>query len=198
MATTHSCAIAALQSNAGQEDLGAARHATRTLTHRHALNEQNYKRAQRALAGQALRAARLHGTRQLNADEVIGARQSIGASAVQGRGINICKNEKIAWRRTQPYAVVSTAIVNIAVGGAPYGATTRIRGVPNSVAGYTTRTKPISLTTPDGGTQPFGPSVELPMGPRNVRGVCRNRRGAAMRAQPFGPSVGLPVGPRTV
>ena len=91
MATTHSCAIAALQSNTGQEDLGAARHATRTLTHRHALNEQNYKRAQRALAGQALRAARLHGTRQLNADEVIGARQPIGASAVQGRGVRIWK-----------------------------------------------------------------------------------------------------------
>ena len=94
MATTHSCAIAALQSNAGQEDLGAARHATRTLTHRHALNEHNYKRAQRALAGQALRAARLHGTRQLNADEVIGARQPIGASADQGRGIHISKNKE--------------------------------------------------------------------------------------------------------
>ena len=94
MAITQYCARAVLQSNTGHEDLGAARHATRTLTHRHALNEQNYKRAQRALAGQALRAARLHGTRQLNADEVIGARQPIGASAVQGRGIHTWKMEK--------------------------------------------------------------------------------------------------------
>ena len=94
MAITQYCARAVLQSNTGHEDLGAARHATRTLTHRHALNEQNYKRAQRALAGQALRAARLRGTRQLNADEVIGARQPIGASAVQGRGIHTRKNGK--------------------------------------------------------------------------------------------------------
>ena len=95
MAITRYCARAVLQSNTGQEDFGAARHVTRTLTHRHALNEQNYKRAQRALAGQALRAARLHGTRQLNADEVIGARQPIGASAVQGRGIHTRRNEQI-------------------------------------------------------------------------------------------------------
>ena len=94
MAITQYCARAVLQSNTGHEDLGAARHATRTLTHRHALNKQNYKRAQRALAGQALRAATLHGTRQLNADEVIGARQPIGASADQGRGIHTWKKNE--------------------------------------------------------------------------------------------------------
>ena len=37
----------------------------------------------------------------------------------------------LAWRRTQPYAVVSTAIVNILFGGAPHGATNRMGGVPN-------------------------------------------------------------------
>ena len=29
---------------------------------------------------------------------------------------------KLSWRKTQPYAVVSTAIVNIFFGGDPYGA----------------------------------------------------------------------------
>ena len=50
-------------------------------------------------------------------------------------------HEKLAWRRTQPYAAVSTAIVNIFFGGEPYGATNRVRGVPTCVAGYTTRTE---------------------------------------------------------
>ena len=40
------------------------------------------------------------------------------------------KGTKLSWRRTQPYAVVSTAIVNIFFGGVPYGATNRMRGVP--------------------------------------------------------------------
>ena len=75
-----------------QEDVGAACRATRTLTHRRALNEQKHKRAQRGLVGQALRADRLHGTHQFNADEVIGARQPIGASAVQGVGASIPGN----------------------------------------------------------------------------------------------------------
>ena len=38
--------------------------------------------------------------------------------------------KELSWRRTQPYAVVSTAIVNIFFGGAPCGATKRVRGVP--------------------------------------------------------------------
>ena len=37
---------------------------------------------------------------------------------------------KLAWRRTKPYASVSTAILNIFFGGAPYGGTKRARGVP--------------------------------------------------------------------
>ena len=37
---------------------------------------------------------------------------------------------KLAWRRTQPYAVVSHAVVNIVFGGALYGATKRVSGVP--------------------------------------------------------------------
>ena len=53
--------------------------------------------------------------------------------------------KKLAWRRTQPYAVESTAIVNIFFGGAPYGPTNRMMGVPKCVAGYTARTKAIGL-----------------------------------------------------
>ena len=37
---------------------------------------------------------------------------------------------KLAWRRTQPYAVVRTAVVNTVFGGAPCGGTKRVRGVP--------------------------------------------------------------------
>ena len=39
-------------------------------------------------------------------------------------------DQKLAWRRTQPYAAVRIAIVNPVFGGAPYGATKRVRGVP--------------------------------------------------------------------
>ena len=49
----------------------------------------------------------------------------------------------------------------VAFGEAPYGATNRVRGVPKG-ARATMR------------TQPLGLSVELPMGPRNATGVCRN------------------------
>ena len=55
--------------------------------------------------------------------------------------------KKLSWRRTQPYAVVSTAIVNNFFGGDPYGATNRARGVPKCVEWYTTRTKTIDLST---------------------------------------------------
>eukprot|EP00959_Pyramimonas_sp_CCMP1952_P335560 7026300-Pyramimonas_sp.AAC.1 len=34
------------------------------------------------------------------------------------------------------------------------------------------------------------------MGPRRECGVCRSRRGGAMRAQPLGPSAEFPMGPR--
>ena len=40
------------------------------------------------------------------------------------------KMEKLAWRRTQPYAVVSAALVSTVFGGAPDGATKRVRGAP--------------------------------------------------------------------
>eukprot|EP00959_Pyramimonas_sp_CCMP1952_P346653 7260343-Pyramimonas_sp.AAC.1 len=40
-----------------------------------------------------------------------------------------------AWRKTQPYAAVSNAIRNIVFGGAPYGATQRVRDVPARVRG---------------------------------------------------------------
>eukprot|EP00959_Pyramimonas_sp_CCMP1952_P424772 8897181-Pyramimonas_sp.AAC.1 len=42
-----------------------------------------------------------------------------------------------------------------AFGGAPYGATNRVKGVPKWVWNSTRM-------------QPLGPSVELPMGPRNL------------------------------
>ena len=97
-------------------------------------------------------------------------------------------------------------------GGGLYGATNRVRGVPKS-GGHSMRTLPL------------GPSVEIPMGPRTVRRVCRNGAGTAcgpsswglrlsslwdqepcegapkggghrMRALPMGPSLELPLGPR--
>ena len=40
------------------------------------------------------------------------------------------EQNKLAWRRTQPYAAVSTAVVSLVFDGAPYGATKRVRGVP--------------------------------------------------------------------
>eukprot|EP00959_Pyramimonas_sp_CCMP1952_P310803 6504262-Pyramimonas_sp.AAC.1 len=63
--------------------------------------------------------------------------------------------KQLAWRVTQPYAVVRTAIVNIFFGGAPYGATRRVLGVPKWVWGCMW-------------TVALGPSVEHPMGPRNI------------------------------
>ena len=56
-----------------------------------------------------------------------------------------------------------------AFGGAPYGATNLVRGDPKWTGGRMR-------------TLPLGPSVELPMGPRTVRGVSRNEPGDA-----FGP-----------
>eukprot|EP00959_Pyramimonas_sp_CCMP1952_P458654 9476972-Pyramimonas_sp.AAC.1 len=44
-------------------------------------------------------------------------------------------------------------------GGAPYGATKRVRGVPKWG---------VEPHAPQKRTQPLGPSVELPMGPRSV------------------------------
>ena len=61
----------------------------------------------------------------------------------------------LIWRRNRPYSVVGIAVVSIASGGAPYGATKRVMGLPNGWWG--------SMRT-----LPLGPSVELPMGPRNV------------------------------
>eukprot|EP00959_Pyramimonas_sp_CCMP1952_P232117 4850654-Pyramimonas_sp.AAC.1 len=46
----------------------------------------------------------------------------------------------------------------MAFGGAPHGATNRVRGVPNWVR----------WCHADATTQPLGPSVELPMGARTV------------------------------
>eukprot|EP00959_Pyramimonas_sp_CCMP1952_P342871 7183079-Pyramimonas_sp.AAC.1 len=55
----------------------------------------------------------------------------------------------MAWRRTQPYAVVNIALVNIVFGGAPSGAANRMKGVPKRVAGHTTRTKTVGLSARD-------------------------------------------------
>eukprot|EP00959_Pyramimonas_sp_CCMP1952_P187940 3929683-Pyramimonas_sp.AAC.1 len=40
---------------------------------------------------------------------------------------------KLPWRRTQPDAVVSNAVVNLIFGGAPHGATKRVRVGPKWV-----------------------------------------------------------------
>eukprot|EP00959_Pyramimonas_sp_CCMP1952_P246926 5160716-Pyramimonas_sp.AAC.1 len=53
-----------------------------------------------------------------------------------------------------------------ALGGAPHGATRRVRGVP-TWAWSVMRVR----------SRPLRPSVERPMAPRNARGVCRSGRG---------------------
>eukprot|EP00959_Pyramimonas_sp_CCMP1952_P145372 3043414-Pyramimonas_sp.AAC.1 len=60
--------------------------------------------------------------------------------------LGACLGSKLARRRTQPYAVVNTAIVKIFFGGAPYGVTNRMRGVLNCEIGYTARAKTIGLS----------------------------------------------------
>eukprot|EP00959_Pyramimonas_sp_CCMP1952_P320666 6710382-Pyramimonas_sp.AAC.1 len=57
---------------------------------------------------------------------------------------------KFAWRETQPYEVVDTAIVNIVFGGAPNGTTNCVKGALTS-GGAAMRTLPLA------------PSVELHM-----------------------------------
>eukprot|EP00959_Pyramimonas_sp_CCMP1952_P439810 9207708-Pyramimonas_sp.AAC.1 len=42
----------------------------------------------------------------------------------------MCPHATLDWRKTQPDAVVSAAVVRIVVGGTQYGATKRVRGVP--------------------------------------------------------------------
>eukprot|EP00959_Pyramimonas_sp_CCMP1952_P180465 3773648-Pyramimonas_sp.AAC.1 len=63
--------------------------------------------------------------------------------------------KKLAWRRAQPYAVMGNADVSTIFGGAPYRDTKRVEGVPNGCSGRIR-------------TQPLEPSVELPIGLRNV------------------------------
>eukprot|EP00959_Pyramimonas_sp_CCMP1952_P120540 2520550-Pyramimonas_sp.AAC.1 len=59
---------------------------------------------------------------------------------------------------TQPFAVVSIAIVSIVFGGTSYGATKRVRGVPTWVRG----THGSNVSTA------LWPMVELRMGPQSV------------------------------
>eukprot|EP00959_Pyramimonas_sp_CCMP1952_P097372 2035484-Pyramimonas_sp.AAC.1 len=40
------------------------------------------------------------------------------------------KMEHLTWRRAQPYAVVNTVVVRIAMSGSPYGATKRVKSLP--------------------------------------------------------------------
>ena len=71
--------------------------------------------------------------------------------------------KKVSWRRTQPYAVVSAAVVPTACGGAPYRATKRVRGVSKWGGGAMR-------------TCPLGPQVELPMGygaTKRVKGMSK-------------------------
>ena len=59
-----------------------------------------------------------------------GGEEERGAPSLQNEDPTPQDGWELSWRRTQPYAVVSTAIVSIFFGGAPYGATNRMRGVP--------------------------------------------------------------------
>eukprot|EP00959_Pyramimonas_sp_CCMP1952_P185412 3876866-Pyramimonas_sp.AAC.1 len=52
--------------------------------------------------------------------------ETIGPSG-KGKPIGV----QLAWRRTQPYAVVSTVFVSNALGGVPYRATKRCPGCGN-------------------------------------------------------------------
>ena len=72
-----------------------------------------------------------------------------------------------------------------AFGGAPYGATKRVRGVPKWMGGRHAR-----FATGDFGGAPYGAT-------KRVRGVPE-WGGYAMRAAPLGPEVELPMGPRNV
>eukprot|EP00959_Pyramimonas_sp_CCMP1952_P388721 8144949-Pyramimonas_sp.AAC.1 len=57
---------------------------------------------------------------------------------------------KLSWRKSQPCAIVSNAVVGIVLGDSLCGATTRVTGVtPQNVSGV----------------RRLGPSVELPTGP---------------------------------
>ena len=92
---------------------------------------------------------------------------------------------QLAWRRTQPHAVVSATLVSPVFGGAPYGATKRVRGVPKrgcrpraggnseALGGAPYRATKRMRGVPKRGwgrvrNLPLGPSVERPMGARNA------------------------------
>eukprot|EP00959_Pyramimonas_sp_CCMP1952_P284746 5952980-Pyramimonas_sp.AAC.1 len=47
----------------------------------------------------------------------------------------------LAWRRTQPCAIVNTALVNGIFARAPYGGTNRVGGAPKCVAGHAQRAR---------------------------------------------------------
>eukprot|EP00959_Pyramimonas_sp_CCMP1952_P186516 3900352-Pyramimonas_sp.AAC.1 len=68
----------------------------------------------------------------------------------------------LAWRRTPPYAVVNTVVMSIAFRGSPYGGTERCTGLGRRML-----------------AAPLGPSVKLPVGPRNAvlggGGACELR-----------------------
>ena len=70
-----------------------------------------------------------------------------GADYGATKRVNVCRS---MWRG-RVRAVTATG----ALGGAPYGATKRVRGVPKWGGARML-------------TQPRGPSLEFPMGPRNV------------------------------
>ena len=74
-------------------------------------------------------------------------------------------------------------------GGAPYGATKHAMGVPGWVAGTH-----VSAATGAFGGAPYGATKRV----SGVPEWRRNGGEAAMRTLPLGPSVELPVGPRNV
>ncbi len=72
------------------------------------------------------------------------------------RGTDARVHLKLAWRKTQPYAVVGTAIVNIFFGGAPYETLYWVGETQGgrAVLGGGGRMRAV----------PLGPSVEPPYG----------------------------------
>ena len=84
--------------------------------------------------------------------------------------------------------------------GPPYGATKHVRSMWGARVSYgaakRVRGAP-KLKAAAARTVPRGPSLEPPMGPRHVRGVCQIDGAAAMRPLPLRRSVELPMGPQS-
>ena len=112
---------------------------------------------------------------------------------------------EMGWTR---YAGATTS----SLGGAPYGVTNRVKACRNGSGGRMRTTAlrhSVDLPTARRGVPTWAEQTHATcgtealgeafyMGPRNVRGVCRNWSGGRMRIAPLRHSVELPMGPRSV